>query len=408
MLLLISVLLVVGILCFYYILKKKNMSHWFIPYLKGLLLTRKSSQKKHIMFCFVDHYEPQWKLTTGISATRVDVTCPDKIDIERSRVDRWCKEYPEVALRHTDADGVHPQHSFFYPEEEYRYEHLAKLSDLCARGFGEIEVHLHHDDDTSDNLRITLERFTHMLHEEHGAFTLNERTGKYNYSFIHGNWSLCNSRADGKFCGVDDELIILNETGCYADFTFPSAPCGTQTSKINAIYYAENKQGCSKSHNTGVDVCVGGEASGDLMIIQGPLALNFKRLKKWIFPQIENSDIRRTMPPTKDRIDLWVKTGVQIQGKPDWLFVKVHTHGTQDSDMDTLLGKPFDDMCSYLECKYNDGENYALHYVNSREMYNIIKAAEAGKTGNPNEYRDYKLKKPKFKRLKENKIEKVA
>lgn len=65
--------------------------------------------------------------------------------------------------------------------------------------------------------------------------------------------------------------------------------------------------------------------------------------------------------------------------------------------MDVLLGKPIDDMFTYLENNYNDGENYVLHYVNSREMYNIVKAAEDDKDGNPNQYRDYILPRPQFK-----------
>jgi hypothetical protein len=72
----------------------------------------------------------------------------------------------------------------------------------------------------------------------------------------------------------------------------------------------------------------------------------------------------------------------------------VHTHGTQDRDIDALLGAPVDAMFGHLETKYNDGKNYVLHYVNSREQFNIIKAAEAGKAGNPNAYRDYVLPKP--------------
>jgi hypothetical protein len=54
-------------------------------------------------------------------------------------------------------------------------------------------------------------------------------------------------------------------------------------------------------------------------------------------------------------------------------------------------------LFSYLEDRYNDGKDYVLHYVNSREMYNIIKAAEEGKQGNPNNYRDYFLPRPQFK-----------
>ncbi len=46
-------------------------------------------------------------------------------------------------------------------------------------------------------------------------------------------------------------------------------------------------------------------------------------------------------------------------------------------------------MHDHLERVYNDGSNYVLHYVTAREMYNIIKAAEAGRSGNPREYRDF-------------------
>jgi hypothetical protein len=64
--------------------------------------------------------------------------------------------------------------------------------------------------------------------------------------------------------------------------------------------------------------------------------------------------------------------------------------------MDILLGKAVDDMYSYLEQNYNDGSRYVLHYVTAREMFNIVKAAEDGHVGNPNDYRDYVLKSPSY------------
>lgn len=62
--------------------------------------------------------------------------------------------------------------------------------------------------------------------------------------------------------------------------------------------------------------------------------------------------------------------------------------------MDTLLGEPAERMHAHLERRYNDGKRYVLHYVSAREMYNIIKAAEAGKAGNPAAYRDFELPRP--------------
>ena len=48
-------------------------------------------------------------------------------------------------------------------------------------------------------------------------------------------------------------------------------------------------------------------------------------------------------------------------------------------------------MLRYLDERYNDGKKFKLHYVTAREMYNIVKAAEAGRDGSPQDYRDYIL-----------------
>ncbi len=359
--------------------RKREMHRWMGSYLRRSRRPRHEGPT-HVLFCFVDHYEPMWQ---GVPYEQ-----------EVARVRRWVEEYPRLARRHSDADGCHPKHTFFYPEEEYRREHLDAISDLCRQGLGELEVHLHHHDDTEDGLREKLSRFTRLLQREHGAMSTFPGSDRPAWGFIHGNWALDNSLADGSNCGVNNELIILREEGCYADFTLPSAPSSAQTRKINAIYYAKDDPLAPKSHDDGQDVRVGGEPWGDLMIIQGPLMLNWRKRKWGILPRIENGDIRSVNPPTPDRVDLWVEAGIHVRGRPEWLFIKVYTHGTQERDMDCLLGEPIDRMFDYLEQRYNDGKEYLLHYVTAREMYNIIKAAEAGKSGNPGDYRDFILEPP--------------
>lgn len=362
------------------LLRARNMQIWILDYLKRPL-PRVTDGPVHVMFCFVDHFEPMWH---GAD-----------LATQRQRVDRWCSDYRAMASRHRDADGRPPQHGFFYPEEEYAEEHLDKLSALCADGFGEIEIHLHHDNDTEQNFRESISRFCRVLQDRHGALSTHPGTGAPAFGFIHGNWCLDNSRADGRWCGINNELVLLRELGCYADFTLPSAPSDTQTSTVNSIYYATDDPGRPKSHDRGVPVHSGGAASGDLMIVQGPLGLNWRERRMGILPRIENADVRRGCPPTPARVDAWVRTGVHVQGRPDWVFVKVHTHGTQEGDMDTLLGPAADAMHDHLEKRYNDGTRHVLHYVTAREVYNIIKAAEAGCRGNPNDYRDYVLAPPR-------------
>jgi hypothetical protein len=361
------------------ILRSRNMQIWLRSYLSRPPRPQ-TPGPVHVMFCFVDHFEPMWG--------RAD------LDAQRRRVDRWCRDYRALAGRHRDADGRHPQHGFFYPEEEYVEEHLTKVAALCADGFGEIEIHLHHDNDTAENFCQSMRRFCNTLHERHGALSRDPRTGELAFAFIHGNWSLDNSRADGRWCGINNELILLRELGCYADFTLPSAPSDTQTSTVNSIYYATDDPDKPKSHDRGEPVRVGGSAVGDLMIVQGPLALNWKSRRFGLIPRIENADVRRSCPPTRERVDAWVRTGIHVEGRPEWVFVKIHTHGTQEGDMDTLLGAEMDAMHDYLEAAYNDGVNYVLHYVTAREVYNIVKAAEAGKQGDPGQWRDFILPPP--------------
>ncbi|MCW8807938.1 MAG: hypothetical protein OQK79_07480 [Rhodanobacter sp.] len=373
------VLLVSALLVLSWAVRARNMQIWLGSYLRR---RRPASVDGpvHVMFCFVDHFEPAW----------------GKVDLatQRARVDRWCRDYRKLAMAHRDADGRSPQHTFFYPEEEYLEEHLEKIAALCADGYGEIEIHLHHDDDTADHFNATIRRFNELLHARHGALPRDPVTGQLRFGFIHGNWSLDNSRADGRWCGINNELILLRELGCYADFTLPSAPSDTQTRMVNAIYYATDDPLRPKSHDTGEPVRVGGSASGDLMIVQGPLGLNWRERRFGLIPRIENADVRRACPPTPARIDDWVRTGIHVEGRPEWVFVKVHTHGTQERDMDTLLGERAHAMHTHLETRYNDGGQYVLHYVTAREVYNIIKAAEAGCEGNPDSYRDHVLPPP--------------
>jgi hypothetical protein len=99
-------------------------------------------------------------------------------------------------------------------------------------------------------------------------------------------------------------------------------------------------------------------------------------------------------PPTPLRADLWIKQHVHVSERPDWIFVKLHTHGCIEGNTDVLLGDSLKKTFHHLENKYNDGTNFALHYVSAREMYNIAQAAIDGKSGDPKKWRDYAYRPP--------------
>lgn len=117
------------------ILQRRHVGTWLGNYLKqDWRAPVPEGTTRHLMFCFVDHYEPGW--------------ASPSYETECKRVARWRQDYPKLCEGLRDADGRAPIHSFFYPEEEYRREHLDALVDLCRMGLGEIEIHLHHDHDT--------------------------------------------------------------------------------------------------------------------------------------------------------------------------------------------------------------------------------------------------------------------
>ncbi len=329
----------------------------------------------HVMFAFVDHFEPVVK--PGQDPARKKDALAD-----------WTSRYPDLAARHHDSDGRPPRHTWTFPFETYDPQIIGQLLDLCRNDLGEVEVHIHHDGDTSESFRaIMLEGLGNFA--RHGINTVQGLDG-HRFAFVHGNWSLDNSRPDGKWCGVNNELIILRELGCFADVTLPSAPSRTQTRKINSIYYATDDPDRPKSHDTGVDVEVGREPSGDLMIIQGPLLPDWSSRKLGIMPRVDNAAVTGAYPAGPRRIDAWVRLGIGVVGRPEWVFIKVHCHGANVEDREVLLGRQADGMFGHLETAYGSG-SYRVHYVTVREMYNIIKAAEAGKTGNPDDYRDLEI-----------------
>lgn len=320
----------------------------------------------HVFIAVCDHYEP-------------DNARPAR-HVADARNERWCREYPELFGRFEDSRGRPPQHSFFYPQDEYFVpEYLDQLKELCEGGFGDVEIHLHHDNDTEDGLREKLTSFRETLHNRHGLLRRDPRTGELTYGFIHGNWALCNSRDDGRWCGVNDELTILRETGCYADFTMPSAPEATQTRIVNSVYYSASEASRPKSHDRGTRAALGvAPPRKHLLMVQGPLTMDWQDRTRGVMPRIENADLLNRRPPTWHRFQQWLRCGIHVAGRPDWCFVKLHTHGCKDGNIDTLLGEQTQRFHHELANQSAERRNLHYYYVTAWEMAQLVHQAEAG------------------------------
>src|SRR6266478_9563457 len=185
----------------------------------------------HLILTLADHFEPAIVPDDGQKrATRYE---------QERRLESWSREYPKVIDGWRDHDGRPLVHTYFYPAEQYDQGLLEMLADHCHAGWGEVEVHLHHGiphPDTAENTRQLLTEFRDRLAFRHRCLAVQEGSTSPAYAFVHGNFALANS-ASGRFCGVDSEMQILAETGCYADLTMPSGfwhPA--QIEKINSVY----------------------------------------------------------------------------------------------------------------------------------------------------------------------------
>lgn len=345
-------------------IRARNMHYWLGSYIAQRAQRRRPIPPGTTLYvCVADHYEPY-----GGGASR---------EKAHARVRRWLDTYPEIASRHADSDGRRPCHTMFYPIEEYDPELLDGLARLTRDGYADVDVHFHHDNDNAASLAKSLTGFVRTLRDRHGL--LRTEGGREPWCFVHGNWALDNSRPDGRWCGVDNELQVLVETGCRVDYTLPSAPSDTQTSKINSIYFARGRPGHRKSHDTGRDVDVGRWGSDDeLLIVQGPLGLNWRQRKFGLIPKIENAEISADAPPSALRARLWPKLAPRLAGAPEHIFLKLHTHGTEDDTMEELLGGGLERMWTALEADFRDRPGYRLRYVSAWEMYDIIRTLATG------------------------------
>jgi len=313
------------------------------------------------------------------------------------RVEKWCELARATGDAILDHDGTPFRHTNFFPAEQYERPLLDMLSDLQADGYGEVEIHLHHGmdhPDTAENTRQALEEFRDVLAHEHRCLSRivgQSATSQPKYGFVHGNWALANS-AGGRFCGVDSEMQILADTGCYADFTLPSVPFQSQVPRINAIYQSGGDLTKARPHRSGKSLRVGDELQLPI-IFTGPLVFDWtRRVRGLPIPRVEDGALAQNYPLTRDRLNRWRGAGIGVKERPEWIFIKLYSHAFFDWDQDLMIGEQMKRfMTEVLETAERSGD-FKVHFASAREAFNMVAAAVDGKEGLPGNYRDYKLR----------------
>jgi len=355
-------------------------ARWLPTYAWQRVVRRVPGDRVHLMIALADHFEP--------SIVPHDGQARAPFAEQERRLERWCREYPRVADAWRDHEGRPFAHTYFYPAEQYDRTLIERLAEHCWRGYGEVEIHLHHSHDNAENTRRQLTEFRDALALQHRCLSYMDGVGLPRYAFVHGNFGLANS-AGNHVCGVNSEMQILAETGCYADLTLPAARFDrAQIGKINSLYECALPLNIKAPHRRGRDLRRGRAPQTFPLMIQGPLMLDFTSAR-WV--GIENSSLTGRNPATLRRLKNWKKAGIAVIGRADWIFIKVHCHSMDPTQDDVVLGEP---MKRFLQELVEGAEERReiLHFVSAREMTNIILAACDGREGNPGEFRDYRLK----------------
>jgi hypothetical protein len=327
----------------WYQARRRNRAHRFDP-----------ARPVTVHLMFADHFEPYWGRSTDAVA--------------RARVATWTERWPEIADRQRDDGGRPARWTFFYPQEEYRPELLESLAGLVRGGVADVEIHIHHDGEGEADFMHRMRTFISVLSDDHGL--LHQEDGRPVFAFIHGNWALDNSRPDGRWCGLNNELTLLRELGCYADFTMPAAPDPCQTRLVNAVYWAVDDPARPKSHDTGMLVAAGASPPRDaLLCIQGPLTL--RRHPRWrVLPSLEVGELAAYAAPSRSRAEHWLNAAPRLGND---LFLKLYTHGAPEKNAGPLLGGFIDETIRHVRVACHR-RGWRLQHVTAWKMNQRIRS----------------------------------
>ena len=324
---------------------------------------------RHVMIAVCDHFEP----FHGVGK-----------DEALARVATWRREFAQLAREFRDADGQPPKHTFFYPIEQYD-------ADVVGAARGSLPRHRQRDRGASPPRKrhrrksraSTLEQGAERL-AGHGLLSRDER-GALRYGFVHGNWALDNSHPEGRHCGVRDELARPPRDRLLRGF---HAPLRARTARRPAPSMRSTTPAppsTPKSHDRGRRVRADRDPQraddDELLIVQGPLALNWQRRKFGLLPAH-----RKQRPHRGESAH---RATACASGSTAASPSRAGRTGSSSSCTPTartptntrmLLGEPMRAFHRALAEMAAADPALRFHYVTARELVNILHAAEVRRT----------------------------
>jgi len=328
---------------------------------------------RHVMIAVCNRFEPSQRAA---------------LDGKPALLENWRRDLSKLAHEFHDAHGIAPKHSFFLPAEEAEAAWIPELGELCRTTGNEIELTAPRPIESAERLRETIQRGKDSL-SRHGWLSC-DKTGAVRYGFIQGAKASSSSR-------LVSHRAILRETGCYANFLPPEFADGVPPEFDNSLCYAYDRD--QKGRPSGLRrVRAEREPQSDIddgvLLVPPPVTRDWNRKKFGLLPHLETSELSAAKPPSRDRLRLWLDCRITVEARPNWVFITLHTNGLEPENSRMLLGEPMREFYRTLTKVAARDESLRFHCVTAREFINILHAAEAGHSGNPSQFKEFRYSAP--------------
>ncbi len=291
-------------------------------------------------------------------------------------------EIDACAEGHIDSDSRRLQITFMFGVPNPDPSALSILSEYCRAGLGEIECLLPCDISSLEDFREQLPRIVEVLHTYGWARTADSQV---RFAVLRNQFECVSADADYR-----SQIRTLHDLGCYVDLTFPCVGSSCQPGKVNSICLVSS--GADDPFGEACDLRAGEISSGDLLLVSGPFLIDWTDWRLKYRPFAESGRLTPAALPDRTRAQSWLRARVHVTGQPNWIFVKLIIDDVVDADAARTICGGLHEAFESLEESCSITVTSRLHFVTAREMYNIIRAAEAGRVGDAGQFRDYLIK----------------
>ncbi len=171
----------------------------------------------------------------------------------------------------------------------------------------------------------------------------------------------------------------------------PSVAYDSQARLVNRIYFAIDDPRRPASHLTG-PLARAGQAAPAEGAADDPRAAGAQLAPagRRRVPRIDSSAIDYRTPPSLERFRRWLDTGVGVAGRPEWVFIKAHTHGAPETNAAMMLGGPFRQMLATRSTDSTTARRSACTSSPPARWPTSRSPRSTAESGNAGHFRDYR------------------